>query len=181
MAQFASKEAIANTPRSPRFNNNITQSPNVVKPEADNFNSTESDSKRRSRSKRDMADTKEKVTLGMTDSERTRILSKKKIVAPIYEGQADKLTFATVYFENLLGGFVDGENFVPVRFGLKHSANSKATLYVMVDQNSISTKELSIIKKTEVLNAPALQKQTPEAPRSVTYSVPQIISLVNRR
>ena len=76
MAQFASKEAIANTPRSPRFNNNITQSPNVVKPEADNFSSTEIDSKRRSRSKMDMADTKEKVTLGMTDSERTRILSK---------------------------------------------------------------------------------------------------------
>ena len=73
-----------------------------------------------------------------------------------------------MFFENLLGGFVDGENFVPVRFGLKHSANGKATLYVMVDQNSISTKELSIIKKTEVLNAPALQKQTPEAPRSVT-------------
>ena len=76
MAQFAPKEAIANTPRSPRFNNTITQPEVSVKPETEKNPSTESDNKRSSRSKRDMADTKEKVTLGMTDSERTRILSK---------------------------------------------------------------------------------------------------------
>ena len=34
----------------------------------------------------------------------------------------------TAYFENLLGGFVDGNNFVPVRFGLKHIEGKKPIL-----------------------------------------------------
>lgn len=53
VAQFASKEAIANTPRSPRFNNTITQPEVSVKPETEKNPSTESDNKRSSRSKRD--------------------------------------------------------------------------------------------------------------------------------
>ena len=53
MAQFASKEAIANTPRSPQFNNTITQPEVSVKPETEKNPSTESDNKRSSRSKRD--------------------------------------------------------------------------------------------------------------------------------
>ena len=39
MAQFASKEAIANTPRSPRFNDSISHSPSVVNSEFEDIDS----------------------------------------------------------------------------------------------------------------------------------------------
>ena len=84
----------------------------------------------------------------------------------------------TVYFENLLGGYVDGGYFVPVRFGLKHSKSGKATLYVVVDQNKIPLGE---IKKTEVVKttAPLREKAATSASRSVTYKISQIIPFVN--
>ena len=84
----------------------------------------------------------------------------------------------TVYFENLLGGYVDGDSFVPVRFGLKYSVSGKATLYVVVDQNKIPVSSLREIKKTEVLKTPAANAD-PEASHSVAYSIAQIIEFVN--
>ena len=208
------------------------------------------------------------ITADMTDSERTEILSKKQVVAPIYTGQADAAILAnksklesgkigivasviqklgedfcvvgeeiniedaevvimlsksnlrksvtaeatpgqlaklipilkdtaqnaigverhdnryffdsdTVYFDNLLGGYIDDNDFVPVRFGLKHSRTGNVVLYVVVDQNKIPRSSLTEIKKTEVVKTPALQMQTPEASRSVTYSIAQIIEFVN--
>ena len=50
----------------------------------------------------------------------------------------------TVYFDNLLGGYLEGELFVPVRFELKHSGSGQTRLYVIVDQNRIN---LDKIKK----------------------------------
>ena len=84
-----------------------------------------------------------------------------------------------VYFDNLLGGYIDGNDFVPVRFGLKHSRTGNVVPYVVVDQNKIPRSSLTEIKKTEVVKNPALQKQTPESSRSVTYSISQIIKFVN--
>jgi len=55
-----------------------------------------------------------------------------------------------VYFENLLGGYVDGDYFVPVRFGLKHSTTGEATLYVIVDQQPVESKKI----KAEVVKTP---------------------------
>ena len=46
----------------------------------------------------------------------------------------------TVAIENVIGGYVDGEYFVPVRFGLKHSVTGKVTLYLIVDQQKIDIK-----------------------------------------
>lgn len=170
-----------------------------------------------------------KISIGMTDSERTKILRYKKIVAPVYEGQADdvinanisdlensqlstvksaitkigkefgiyidyeikdidvKISLsknnlkeslqkeatpkqvakllpilknvvensigierhanryyydnATLFFDELLGGFIDGDKFIPVRFGIRHSKSSKPVLYVVVDQDGFETKK----------------------------------------
>ena len=84
----------------------------------------------------------------------------------------------TVYFDNLLGGYIDGNNFVPVRFGLKHSRTGNAVLYVVVDQNKIPRSSLTEIKKTEVVKTPAANAD-PEVSRSATYSIAQIIEFVN--
>ena len=85
----------------------------------------------------------------------------------------------TVFFENILGAYIDGEELVPVRFGFKHSKNGNTVLYIVVDQNKIPLSSLTETKKTEVVKNPALQKQTPESSRSVTYSISQIIKFVN--
>jgi hypothetical protein len=85
----------------------------------------------------------------------------------------------TVYFDNLLGGYIDGNDFVPVRFGLKHSRTGNSVLYVVVDQNKIPLSSLEETKKAEVVKTPALQMQTPEASRSATYSIAQIVKFVN--
>ena len=53
-------------------------------------------------------------------------------------------------------GHIDGEDFVPVRFGLKYSATGKATLYVVVDQNIVRISELDEIKKARVIKPPVL-------------------------
>ncbi len=210
------------------------------------------------------------ITEDMSDGERTNILSKKSVVAPIYEGQSDeaiennsaKLNSAkiglvkdaivaiseqfgvlerdisiedvgveirlsksnlkesvskkispsiiaklipvltesvsnaigverhsnryfydsnTVYFENLLGGYVDGDCFIPVRFGLKHSTTGKATLYVVVDQNKILLESLDKIKTTEVVNVAGSQKAPQNTSRSVEYKISQIIPFVKSK
>ncbi len=90
----------------------------------------------------------------------------------------------TVYFDNLLGAYVDGHDFVPVRFGLKHSKNGSTTLYVIVDENTIGVSDINKIKenkKTEVVKTPALPMQSPEVSRSVIYSISQIVPFVNSK
>ena len=53
----------------------------------------------------------------------------------------------TVHFDNLLGAYIDGEDIVPVRFGLKYSVRGSTTLYVVVDQNKIPLSWLERIKR----------------------------------
>jgi len=134
----------------------------------------------------------------MSDAERTAILSKKQAtpaqlakLIPVLKPAAqtavgierhDNRYFFntdTIYFDNLLGGYIDGDDFVPVRFGLKYSKSGNVVLYVVIDQNKIPLSSMTEIKKTEVVKTPALQMQTPEASRSVTYSIAQIIEFVN--
>ena len=64
---------------------------------------------------------------------------------------------------------------------MKHSVAGKATLYVVVDQNAISRKEIEEKKKTEVLTTPVDKKSMPTAARSIIYSISQIIPFVNSR
>ena len=83
----------------------------------------------------------------------------------------------TLMFENLLGGYIDGKAFVPVRFGLKHSKMGKATLYVIVDQHPIS---LEKIKKAEVVNTPRAHDAQENVSRSATsFSISEIVRFVN--
>ena len=88
---------------------------------------------------------------------------------------------STVYFENLLGGFVDGEHLIPVRFGLKHSKQGRATLYIVVDQNKIPIKSLEQIKKAEVVKATGPIKTEQITSRSVEYNISQIIPFVKSK
>ena len=84
----------------------------------------------------------------------------------------------TVSFENLLGGYVDGNNFVPIRFGLKHSKNGGATLYLIVDQNAVEIKKI----KAEVAKDPAAQNGRPESSRSAfKVTISSIIPFVNSK
>ena len=88
----------------------------------------------------------------------------------------------TTYFDNLLGAYIDGENIIPVRFGLKHSRNGMTTLYVLVDQNEIAIEKISEIKEDR-----GLQDASPDLTesnylhRSVNYSIAQIIPFVNSK
>ncbi len=88
----------------------------------------------------------------------------------------------TVYFDNLLGGYIDGKQLVPVRFGLKHSGTGNTTLYVVVDQNAVERRNLDEIK-----NDTGHQAAAPESTganklrRRVTYSLSQIIQFVNSK
>lgn len=63
----------------------------------------------------------------------------------------------TVMFENLISGYMDGGFFIPVRFGLRHSVDGKATLYLIVDQEKINVKKIKaeVAKATEMQNANA--------------------------
>lgn len=79
----------------------------------------------------------------------------------------------TESFGNLLGGYIDGEYFVPVRFGLKHIKGGETVLYVVVDQQKI---------KAEVLKTTTQQNDGSAVSRSAfTYNVPQLVSLVNSK
>ena len=79
----------------------------------------------------------------------------------------------TESFDNLLGGYIDGEYFVPVRFGLKRIKGGEVVLYVVVDQQKI---------KAEVLKTTTQQNDGSAVSRSAfTYNVPQVISLVNSK
>ena len=82
----------------------------------------------------------------------------------------------TVYFEKLLGGYVDGEYFVPVRFGLKHNTTGEATLYVIVDQQPVESKKI----KAEVVKIPDEQGVRAAISRSAfKVSVANLTRFVN--
>ena len=215
-----------------------------------------------------------KITVGMTDSERTDILKTKSIVAEVYEGQADKEiderkaklesnvasliktalveigeqfgvftnysikdveleikfsrenlresiskkddarrgtsqklsatemaklipifeatvknavaieTHANRYFyndnilrfDNLVGGYVDGDNFIPVRYGLKHCKGEKPVLYIVIDQEKIPLNKI----KAEVLGVPPSHKVTDIFPLSAyTIKITDFVPFVN--
>ena len=79
----------------------------------------------------------------------------------------------TESFDVLFGGYVDGDYFVPVRFGLKHIKGGKTVLYVMIDQQKI---------KAELLKTTTQQDAGSAVSRSAfTYNLPQIVSLVNSK
>ena len=78
-------------------------------------------------------------------------------------------------------GHIDGEDFVPVRFGLKYSATGKAMLYVVVDQNKIPVRNIEKNKKTEVLTTADPHKVGTSAARSAAYSISQIVPFVNSK
>ena len=88
----------------------------------------------------------------------------------------------TVYFDNLLGAYVDGIKVIPIRFGLKHSGMGTTTLYVFVDQNAIFKSSLNEIK-----NSTGRQDATPDNSgvnnlhRRAMYSISEIIPFVKSK
>ncbi|MBO7667771.1 MAG: hypothetical protein J6T26_04845 [Firmicutes bacterium] len=64
----------------------------------------------------------------------------------------------TLFFANLLGGYVDGEYFVPVRFGIKAGRDGHNTLYVIISGQKIN--------KAEVMETPLPGKPGSDASRS---------------
>ena len=88
----------------------------------------------------------------------------------------------TTYFQNLLGGYVDEDNFVPVRFGLKHGSNGETTLYVVVDQEGIPIKNLEQKKKVEVFaQAQPIKSEASNARSTYEYSIAHIVQFVNSK
>ena len=88
----------------------------------------------------------------------------------------------TMYFNNLVGAYVDGDSVIPIRFGLKHSKTGNTTLYVIVDQNPIPERNLTEIKKDRGLqDASSDFTESNSLHRSVTYSISQILSFVNSK
>lgn len=205
-----------------------------------------------------------KITVGMTDSERTDILKTKSIVAEVYNGQADdviekekhnlesnklsliqkallqigtqfgvdtdydikdvelKVNYSkrnlqesidkaldatqmaklmpifknavessigieshsnryfydidTMRFDNLVGGYVDGNNFIPIRFGLKHRKNGKVVLYVVVDNEKIP---LNKIKAELSVNTDVQNVRKESTGSAYNISIKDIAPFVN--
>ena len=105
----------------------------------------------------------DRISVNMTDTQRSEILKTNRYY---YDN-------TTVSFDNLLGGYIDGEYFVPVRFGLKHIMGGETVLYVVVDQQKI---------KAEVLKTTPQQNVGSTASRSTfVYRISQVVSLVNSK
>ena len=94
------------------------------------------------------------------------------------ESHANRYFYDTdiVRFDNLVGGYVEGEYFVPVRFGLKHRRNGEVILYVIVDQQKIPVNKT----KAEVVKIAGTQKVQPEISRSAfRIRIPDVVPFVN--
>ena len=79
----------------------------------------------------------------------------------------------TERFDNLFGGYVDGEYFVPVRFGLKRMKDGEVVLYVVVDQQKI---------KAEVLKATTQPSDGSATSHSAfIYNLSHLVALVNSK
>ena len=88
----------------------------------------------------------------------------------------------TVYFDNLLGAYVDGEYLVPIRFGLKHSKLGTTTLYVVIDQNKILASNLDKTKNDTGHQDPAPNLiGVSNLRRRVNYSISQIVQFVKSK
>lgn len=68
--------------------------------------------------------------------------------------------YNTLYFANLLGGYIDGDYFIPVRFGIKASRDGHNTLYVVISDQAI--------KKAEVVGPPTPGKPGQNGSRSAS-------------
>ncbi len=88
----------------------------------------------------------------------------------------------TEYFDNLLGAYVEEDSLIPVRFGLKYSKTGNTILYVVVDQNKISIKNLEKRKNDRGPQDARSDKIIADSlHRSVSYSIAQIFSFVNSK
>ena len=79
--------------------------------------------------------------------------------------------FNTKEFYELVGGYIEGEYFIPVRFGVKSFADGTYSLYVVVCQDKI--------EMTKVMKPPKSLKAKENDSRLVSISVPQIFENVN--
>ena len=94
------------------------------------------------------------------------------------ESHANRYFYDTdiVRFDNLVGGYVEGEYFVPVRFGLKHRRNGDVILYVIVDQQKIPVNKT----KAEVVKIAGTQKVQPEISHSAfKIRISDVVPFVN--
>ena len=79
---------------------------------------------------------------------------------------------ATVRFVNLLGGFSEGDNFIPVRFGIKASKDGTNNLYVLISNQGI--------KKAEVIKSRATDNSVAPDSRSTSeISLPLLARKIN--
>lgn len=86
----------------------------------------------------------------------------------------------TAFCSELLGAYVDGENIVPVRYGLKHMVDGQNVLYIVVDQPGFKIDEQK--NKTGVLEAHPGHKDAKHTARPVyKVSIPQIAENVNTK
>lgn len=90
--------------------------------------------------------------------------------------------YETVYFDNLVGAYIEGDYVIPIRFGLKHSKTGASTLYIVIDQNKIVADQLTKIKK-DIGHQAATPELSGESKSSlyVTYSLSQIAKFVNSK
>lgn len=79
----------------------------------------------------------------------------------------------TVLFHNMIGGYVDGDSFVPIRFGVKQSVDGNNYLYVVIDNEAI--------KKAEVMRRHTYDNHRPDTDYSATFNVSDILSKVNSK
>ena len=87
----------------------------------------------------------------------------------------------TIYFDNLIGAYIDGDDLVPVRLGLKHSRTGTTTLYIVVDQNKVPLDMLDNKKSTGHKAAKPKSMEDGELRRRAEYSIAHIISFVNTK
>ncbi len=73
-------------------------------------------------------------------------------------------------YHTLLSGFIDGNYFVPIRFGIKENTQGKNKLYIVVEQNKIDLK---------VLKSPVLEKGYDNSRLRSTISISEIFKNVN--
>ncbi len=80
--------------------------------------------------------------------------------------------YNTVQFLEMVGGYIDGDLFVPVRFGIKQS-NNQNTLYVIIDEEGI--------KKTKVIKSVLTDKLRSTDSRLVCVSIADVLRNVNNK
>ena len=82
---------------------------------------------------------------------------------------------ASTAFSNLISGYIENDYFIPIRFGIKLSANS-AKLYIVIDENPI--KKI----KVDINDVQVPQKVSADTPTSTfKASISKIFSFVNIR